>query len=129
MPWISRARASSRAMMSASGALRSAQGFRLTSSLPVFSVAFMASMPMKDDRLATSGSASRLWATACWRRAIASNEVLCDDCVTPCSVPPSCTGKKPLGTARYSSPVSATVASMAASVRRWCRKVASSQPA
>ncbi len=65
MPFTSRARASSRAMMSASGALRSFQGFRLISRRPVFSVAFMPSMPMKDDRVATSGSASRLSATAC----------------------------------------------------------------
>ncbi|MNV60797.1 hypothetical protein D3C71_1532720 [compost metagenome] len=129
MPWTWRARSSSRAITSASGALRSPQGFRLISKRPVFSVVFMPSMPMKDDRLCTSGSASRLSATACWRRDMASNEVLCADCVTPCSTPPSCTGKKPLGTARYSSPVNTTVPTMTSSVRRWWRSVTSSQPA
>ncbi|KAG1432961.1 hypothetical protein G6F57_022542 [Rhizopus arrhizus] len=116
-------------MRSASGALRSAQGFRLISRRPVFSVVFMPSIPMNDDRLCTSGSANRDCATACWRRDMASNEVFCDDWVTPCSTPPSCTGKNPLGTARYSRPVSTTVATMTSNVRRWWRKVTSSQPA
>ena len=65
---------------------------------PLFSVVLMPSTPMNDDRLSTAGSSSTTRASACWRSAIAANEIDCGASEMPWITPVSCTGKKPLGT-------------------------------
>ena len=72
----------------------------------------MPSTPIKDDRLATPGSASSAEASRCWRSPMAWNDTLCGASVITWITPLSCTGKKSFFTARYSKPVSAMVASI-----------------
>ncbi len=72
-------------------------GFRLISMRPLLSVALVPSTPMNDDRLSTAGSFSTIRASACWRSAIAANEIDCGASVMPWIAPVSCTGKKPFG--------------------------------
>ncbi len=105
--------------MSEAWILRAASGFRLISMRPLFSVTLLPSTPMNDDRLATAGSCSTTLASACWRSAIAGNDTLCGASEMPWITPVSCTGKNPLGTAMYSTTVSASAARATASVAAW----------
>ncbi|KAG1433860.1 hypothetical protein G6F57_021881 [Rhizopus arrhizus] len=84
---------------------------------PALSVALLPSTPMKDDTACTSGSSSTSRAAACWRSAIAGNEMDCGAWVMAWIRPVSCCGKKPLGTTMYSTTVSANVPSATSSVR------------
>ncbi|MNT88516.1 hypothetical protein D3C72_2290910 [compost metagenome] len=86
---------------------------------PALSVVLVPSTPMNDDRLATAGSCITTLATASCLRAMAPNEVVCAASVMPWITPVSCTGKKPLGTSRYSSTVSTSVATATISVAFW----------
>ncbi|MCY1370740.1 hypothetical protein D9M69_578450 [compost metagenome] len=79
---------------------RSACGLRLISRRPLLSVALSPSMPMYDDRLATAGSLRMIPASSCWRWLMAANDTDCGASEMPWIRPVSCTGKKPLGTAR-----------------------------
>jgi hypothetical protein len=72
---------------------------------------------MKDDTLFTAGSCRMRSASCCWRSAMAANEMDWSASVVACSVPVSCTGKKPLGTHKYSTTVSTSVAPKASQVR------------
>ena len=56
------------------------------------------STPMNDERLATAGSCRITRASACWRSAIAGNEIDCGASEMPWMTPVSWTGKKPFGT-------------------------------
>ena len=76
---------------------RSARGLRLIWIRPLFSVAFVPSMPMNDDRLATAGSARITRARACCRSAIVANDTDCSASEIPRITPVSWTGKNPLG--------------------------------
>jgi len=98
MPGTRRSSSPSRRTMVLASALRLPCGLRLISMRPLFSVLLLPSTPMKDDRLATSGSASAMAASACWRSAMAPKEMVCGASVTTWITPLSCTGKKPLGT-------------------------------
>jgi hypothetical protein len=82
----------------------------------VLSVALLPSTPMYDDRLSTAGSCRITRASACWRSAIAPNEIVGGASEMPWIAPVSCTGKKPLGTTAYSTIVSASIAIATASV-------------
>ena len=90
----------SRAITACTSLSRSSCGLRLSSIRPVLRAGLLPSTPMKDDRLATSGSASRCLATCTCRRLIAWKETVPGACVTTWMTPLSCTGKKPLGTQR-----------------------------
>ena len=79
---------------------RTDSGLRLISIRPLFSVAFVPSTPMKDDRLSTAGSCRITFASACWRSAMAANDAVCGASEMPWMTPVSCTGKKPFGTTR-----------------------------
>ncbi len=72
--------------------------FSVTSMRPLLSVALPPSMPMNDDSPCTSGSCRMTRAAACWRSAIAENEIDCGASVITWMAPVSCTGKKPFGT-------------------------------
>ena len=86
---------------------------------PVFSVGLVPSTPMNEDSDATSGSSRMASASACWRCAIAAKDTDCGASLMPWMSPASCTGKKPLGTTRYSSTVSNSVANTLISVAGW----------
>ena len=86
---------------------------------PLLSVVFVPSTPMNDDRLSTAGSFSTTSASFCWRSAIAENEIDCDASEIPWITPVSCTGKKPLGTTTYNTPVSTSVPMATSSVLFW----------
>ena len=88
---------------------------------PALSVALLPSTPMNEDTACTSGSSSASRAAACWRSAMAVNEMDCGACVMAWIRPVSCCGKKPLGIRMYSSTVSANVASATSRVSGWCR--------
>ncbi|CAM3583376.1 hypothetical protein DETS111669_16960 [Delftia tsuruhatensis] len=92
-------------------------GLRSISSRPVFSVVLLPSTPMKDEMLCTAGSLSSSSARACWRSAMAANEMDWSASVVAWMVPVSWSGKKPLGTAKYSSTVTASVARKTIHVR------------
>ena len=77
--------------------LRASCGLRLMRMRPEFSVTFEPSTPMKDERLSTSTSVRIAFARSCCRRAIFSNEIACEACVTPWMTPVSWIGKNPLG--------------------------------
>ncbi len=64
---------------------------------PLFSVGFVPSTPMNDDRLSTAGSCAMTRASACWRSAIAANEIVGGASLIPWIAPVSCTGKNPFG--------------------------------
>ena len=64
---------------------------------PLLSVVLVPSTPMKDDRLSTAGSFRITLASACWRSAMAGNEMVCGASEMPRITPVSCTGKNPLG--------------------------------
>ena len=74
---------------------------------------------MKDDRLSTAGSRRITSASACWRSAMAGNETVCGASEIPWITPVSCTGKKPLGTTKYSTTVSSSATSQTSSVAGW----------
>ena len=77
---------------------RSSSGFRLIWMRPLLIVVFVPSTPMNDDRLSTAGSFRMMSASACWRSAMAANEIVCGASETPRITPVSCTGKNPFGT-------------------------------
>ncbi len=108
-----------RSITSSAPASRSAFGLSSISMRPVLRVELVPSTPMKDDRLATSGSSSTTSASACWRCAMAWNETDCGASLMPWIRPASCSGKKPFGTATYSATVSASVATVASSISGW----------
>ena len=65
---------------------------------PELSVTFEPSTPMNEDRLSTSGSVRIALASVLLHgRAILSNEIACEACVTPWMTPVSWIGKNPLG--------------------------------
>ena len=105
-------------MISAAEAFRFAKGLSVSCIRPVLSVGLAPSTPMNEVRWSTSGSCRITSASACWREAMASNDVLCAASVMTWINPVSCTGKKPLGTTMYSTPVSASVSPKTASVAR-----------
>ena len=72
---------------------------------PVLRLVLVPSTPMNEVRLCTAGSRSNTSARACWRCAMASNEVDWVASVMTCKLPVSCKGKKPLGTHRYKATV------------------------
>ena len=49
---------------------------------PLLSVVLVPSTPINEERLVTAGSARILAASACWRSAIAENEIDCGASVT-----------------------------------------------
>ncbi|MNL57285.1 hypothetical protein D3C87_1808340 [compost metagenome] len=100
-----------RAITVARSPLRSACGFSAICMRPALSVALLPSTPMNEDTACTSGSSSTRRAAACWRSAMAGNEMDCGPCVMAWIRPVSCCGKKPLGTIRYNTAVSANVPS------------------
>ena len=57
-------------------------------------------------------------ASACWRSAMAGNEMFCGASEMPRITPVSCTGKKPLGTTIYRKSVRTRVAAVM-SKREW----------
>ncbi len=87
---------------------------------PLFGVVLVPSTPMNDDRLSTSLSFRIAAASACWRSAMAANEMLSGASEMPVMTPVSCTGKKPLGTMMYSQMVATSVAMVTSSVAVWC---------
>ena len=86
-----------RAMACVTSLVRVSCGLRLIRKRPLLSVVLVPSTPMKEDRLSTSGSLRMTAASACWRSAIAANEIDCGASVMPWMRPVSWTGKKPLG--------------------------------
>ncbi len=85
------------------------------------------STPMKEERLATSGSVRIACPSACWCRDIAASEVSWAATEMPWMMPVSCTGKKPLGMMTASTTVTATVSSATSRVSGWWRSTTSSQ--
>lgn len=83
---------------------------------PLLSVVLVPSTPMKEDRPATAGSVRMARASACWRSAMAVNEIDWAASEMPRIAPVSCTGKKPLGTAIYSTIVSRSIPTATTSV-------------
>lgn len=77
---------------------------------PVFSVVLVPSTPINEEMEATAGSLSKCSASACWRSAMAAKEMDWSASVVAAIVPVSCSGKKPLGTTKYSSTVTTSVA-------------------
>ena len=65
---------------------------------PLLAVMLVPSIPMNDDRLATSGSFKITSASRRWRALMAGKEMLCGASEIPMITPVSCTGKKPVGT-------------------------------
>ncbi|MNV22477.1 hypothetical protein D3C71_1134520 [compost metagenome] len=119
MPGTCATRCCRRAMIACASLLRCACGFSSISNRPLLSVALLPSTPMNEDRLATSSSSSSAVASACWRCAMAWNEIDCGASLMPWIRPASCTGKKPLGTHTYSAAVSSRVATVAPSISGW----------
>ena len=109
MPGTSRVASASRCATSAAPARRCASGTSVICSRPALSVVFAPSTPMNEATLCTAGSCRMRAASARWCSAIAANDVDCAASVMPWSWPVSCSGKKPLGTSRYSAAVSASV--------------------
>ena len=119
-PWP--ARGCSRRMTSLALALRSSSGFRLIWMRPLFSVVFVPSMPMNDDRLSTAGSlqdharpapaaarpSRRTRRSAAPRRCPGSRR---------CPAP----GRSPSGRRRRAGPSATSVATATSSVAVWCR--------
>ena len=97
-------------MISTALTCRSSSGFKLIWMRPLLIVVLVPSTPMKDDRLAIAGSCRSTWASACWRAAMAAKDTVCGASEMPRMTPVSCTGKKPLGTMRYSQTVVTSVA-------------------
>ena len=64
---------------------------------PLLSVVLVPSTPMNDDRLSTAGSFRITSASACWRSAIAANEMVCGASEMPWITPVSWTGKETFG--------------------------------
>jgi hypothetical protein len=95
MPGTRAARSRSRSMAWAADRLRSPCGASEISMRPALSVALLPSTPMKEDRPATGASCSSAAASACWRSAMAANEMPCGASVTTWMAPLSCCGKKP----------------------------------
>ena len=108
----------SRRITSEAEASRCANGFSVICMRPVFKVALAPSTPMNEARWSTSGSWRMASASACWRLAMASNEVVCVASVMTWIRPVSCTGKNPLGTTPYSRPVRPSVTAKTPSVVR-----------
>ncbi len=100
--WVRLTRAatvrSCRRMTSVADSRRSASGFRFTRMRPLFSVTFVPSIPMNDDKLSTAGSSRMTRASARWRSAMAGNEIDCGASEMPRTAPVSSTGKNPFGT-------------------------------
>ena len=95
----------------------------------MFRVALAPSTPMYEETLSTAGSASTLSASACWRCDMAAKEIDCAASVVAWMAPVSCTGKKPLGTTKYSPTVSARVAANTSMVSRpWSITLSSMRP-
>ncbi|KWV86428.1 hypothetical protein PFLmoz3_03861 [Pseudomonas fluorescens] len=61
-----------------------------------------------------------IFASSCWRWLMAAKEIDCGASEIPWITPVSCTGKKPLGTTRYSTTVSPRVAIATSNVSGWC---------
>ena len=64
---------------------------------PLFMVVLVPSMPMNDERLSTAGSFRITRTSACWRSAMAGNEIDCVASEMPRMTPVSWTGKNPFG--------------------------------
>src|SRR5260370_994927 len=69
--------------------VRWASELRLTRMRPLFSVVFVPSTPINEERLSTASSLRIKSAIACWRRAIAAKETLCGPSETPRITPVS----------------------------------------
>jgi len=106
-------------MISVASACRSSRGLRLIWMRPLFGVMLVPSMPMKDERLATSGSFRMTRTSACCRSDMAANEMVSGASETPRMTPVSCTGKKPLGTTTYRTMVRTRVAMVTTRVPGW----------
>ena len=100
---------------------RSSSGFRLICMRPVFTVAFVPSIPIKDERLSTLGSRRITRASACCRSAMAAKDMVCRDSEIPRIMPVSCTGKNPLGITIYSHNVATSVPTVTNNVNVWWR--------
>ncbi len=87
-----------RAITSVALPSRCSTGFRLIWMRPLFSVVFVPSIPMNDERLSTAGSSRMTRASACCLSAMAGNEIDCGASDTPTMTPVSWTGKNPFGT-------------------------------
>ena len=103
-------------------ALLSFPVFRRTSIGTVPSTVLVWFTPALMETFSTAGSAATSRAAACWRSWMRENALFASTCNAPCSMPVSCTGKRPLGSAHSSARVS-TVAPATASITAARRRI------